>query len=85
MNNRIATPGGRERGDSVVCYLGRQDGGDARQAITLLRKAGDLARAENADSVMTDHVECAQEKLEAQQSMDIIRDLTEHEQLTLMR
>lgn len=67
----------------LCAALGRQDGGDARRAITLLRKAGDLARTENTESVTTDHVERAQEKLEAQQSMDIMRDLTEHEQLTL--
>lgn len=72
--------------DDVVPYcaaLGRQDGGDARRAITLLRKAGDLARTENASTVTTNHVERAQEKLEAQQSTNIMRDLTEHEQLTL--
>lgn len=68
---------------SLCAALGRQDGGDARRAITLLRKAGDLARTENAATVTTDHVEHAQEKLEAQQSMDIMRDLTQHEQLTL--
>lgn len=67
----------------LCAALGRQDGGDARRAITLLRKAGDLARTENAATVTTNHVERAQEKLEAQQSMDIMRDLTEHEQLTL--
>lgn len=67
----------------LCAALGRQDGGDARRAITLLRKAGDLARTENAETVTTNHVERAQEKLEAQQSMDIIRNLTEHEQLTL--
>jgi cell division control protein 6 len=68
---------------SLCAALGRQDGGDARRAITLLRKAGDLARTETAETVTTDHVERAQEKLEAQQSMDIMRDLTKHEQLTL--
>lgn len=67
----------------LCAALGRQDGGDARRAITLLRKAGDLARTESASTVTTDLVERAQEKLEAQQSMDIMRDLTEHEQLTL--
>lgn len=67
----------------LCAALGRQDGGDARRAITLLRKAGDLARTESAVRVTTDHVKRAQEKLEAQQSMDIMRDLTEHEQLTL--
>ncbi len=67
----------------LCAALGRQDGGDARRAITLLRKAGDLARTENANVVTTTHVERAQERLEAQQSMDIMRDLTEHEQLTL--
>lgn len=76
--------GALENGVIPFCAaLGRQDGGDARRAITLLRKAGDLARTENADLVTTDHVERAQDKLEAQQSMDIMRDLTEHEQLTL--
>ncbi|WP_224450279.1 orc1/cdc6 family replication initiation protein [Haloprofundus salilacus] len=68
---------------SLCAAHGRQDGGDARRAITLLRKAGDLARTEKATKVTTDHVRRAQEKLEAQQSMDIMRDLTEHEQLTL--
>ena len=45
----------------LCAALGRQDGGDARRAITLLRKAGDLARTENATRVTTDHVERAQE------------------------
>lgn len=67
----------------LCAALGRQDGGDARRAITLLRKAGDLARTENATSVTTEHVERAQEKLESQQSIDIMRNLTEHERLTL--
>jgi len=43
------------RGVIPLCAaLGRQDGGDARRAITLLRKAGDLARTENTESVTTD-------------------------------
>lgn len=67
----------------LCAALGRQDGGDARRAITILRKAGDLARTENARKVTTDHVERAQEKIEARQSIDIMRNLTEHEQLTL--
>ena len=67
----------------LCAALGRQDGGDARRAITLLRKAGDLARTENADTVAPNHVERAQERLEAQQSTSIMRDLTDHEQLTL--
>lgn len=67
----------------LCAALGRQDGGDARRAITLLRKAGDLARTESTETVTTSHVERAQENLEAQQSIDIMRDLTEHEQLTL--
>lgn len=67
----------------LCAALSRQDGGDARRAITILRKAGDLARTENARTVTTDHVERAQEKIEARQSIDIMRNLTEHEQLTL--
>lgn len=81
----IAFHSGAVAGDVVpLCAaLGRQDGGDARRAITLLRKAGDLARTENAQTVTIYHVERAQEKLEAKQSTDIMRDLTEHEKITL--
>lgn len=76
--------GALDEGVIPLCAaLSRQDGGDARRAITILRKAGDLARTENARTVTTDHVEHAQEKIEARQSIDIMRNLTEHEQLTL--
>jgi cell division control protein 6 len=68
---------------SYCAALARQDGGDARRAITLLRKGGDLARSNEAEVVTTEYIEQAQAKLEAQQSMDIIRDLTTHEKLAI--
>ena len=54
---RVPSRGLEEEAIPLCAALSRQDGGDARRAITHLRKAGDLARTENADSVTTDHVE----------------------------
>ena len=72
--------------DAVIplcAAYGAQDAGDARMALDLLREAADLARAENADQVTTDHVERAREELEREELMDGIADLREHEQLAL--
>jgi cell division control protein 6 len=62
---------------------GRQAGGDARHALNLLRKAGDIARTEGADNVSEQHVERAEEQINARESMDIMRGLTQHGKLTL--
>ena len=72
--------------DAVIplcAAYGGQDAGDARMALDLLREAADLARAENANQVTTDHVERVREELEREELIDGIADLREHEQLAL--
>ena len=67
----------------LCAAYGAQDSGDARKALDLLREAGDIARAEDAEQVEESHVNRAREKLEREELMDGIADLAEHQQLTL--
>ncbi len=67
----------------LCAAYGAQDAGDARKALDLLREAGDIARAGDADQVEADHVKQARQKLEREEVMDGIADLAEHQQLTL--
>ena len=53
-----------------------QDTGSARQAIRLLREAGELVQAEDADTVTEDHVRDAQEELEKNQLYEGMQELT---------
>lgn len=53
-----------------------QDTGSARQAIRLLREAGELAQAEDADTVIEEHVRDAQEELEKNQLYEGMQELT---------
>jgi cell division control protein 6 len=72
--------------DGVVqlcAAYGAQDAGDARKALDLLRGAGDIARAENADTVTESHVKRARSELEREELMDGIADLADHQQLVL--
>jgi cell division control protein 6 len=53
-----------------------QDTGSARQAIRLLREAGELAQAADADTVSGAHVRKAQEELEKNQLFEGMQELT---------
>ncbi len=53
-----------------------QDTGSARQAIRLLREAGELAQADESDSVTEDHVRAAQDELEKNQLHEGMQELT---------
>lgn len=53
-----------------------QDTGSARQAIRLLREAGELAQAEDADTVTEEHVRDAREELEKNQLYEGMQELT---------
>ena len=66
-------------GDDVVplcAAFAAQDTGSARQAIRLLREAGELAQAEGADTVAEDHVRQAQSELEKNQLYEGMQELT---------
>jgi cell division control protein 6 len=53
-----------------------QDTGSARQAIRLLREAGELAQADDAEAVTEDHVRQAQNELEKNQLYEGMQELT---------
>lgn len=53
-----------------------QDTGSARQAIRLLREAGERAQAERNESVTEDHVRTAREELEKNQLYEGMQELT---------
>jgi cell division control protein 6 len=53
-----------------------QDTGSARQAIRLLREAGELAQAGESDTVTEDHVREAQSELEKNQLYEGMQELT---------
>lgn len=72
--------------DSVVrtaAAHGAQDGGDARRALDLLRGAGDEARRKDADKITQEHVETARERIRKEQIMNTIKELSEHEKITM--
>jgi cell division control protein 6 len=53
-----------------------QDTGSARQAIRLLREAGELAQATDSDTVTEEHVRDAQDELEKNQLSEGMEELT---------
>lgn len=73
----------------AAAYAAR-DRGSARQALDILRKAGDIAKRETtadgstAIAVREEHVEQANQLVEQQQVLEGIRSLTQHAKLTLL-
>jgi len=67
----------------LCAAYGAKDAGDARQSIDLLMKAGDLARDEDTDSVIEDHVKRGRRALERGRIKEGISGLTEHGHLVL--
>ncbi|WP_121820749.1 AAA family ATPase [Halostella salina] len=55
-----------------------QDKGSARQAIDILREAGDIARREDADELTEDHVEAAKGIVERGRVSEMIGSLSPH-------
>jgi cell division control protein 6 len=72
--------------DDVVplcAAFGAQESGDARKALDLLLKAGDLVREENDQEVTEQHVRRGRELLEREQVARGIADLNDHERLVV--
>jgi len=67
----------------LCAAFGAQESGDARKALDLLLKAGDLAHEENADKVTEDHVRRGRELLQREEVTQGIHGLNEHEQILL--
>ncbi|MDZ7701145.1 MAG: orc1/cdc6 family replication initiation protein [Halobacteriales archaeon] len=60
-----------------------QEHGDARRALDLLRTAGELAEREGADVVLEKHVRQAQEKIELDRVVEVVRTLPTQSKLVL--
>lgn len=72
------------RGVIRLCAaLGAQDHGDARQAIDLFRKAGEIANYNNQDEVQEDHVRQAQEEAEREATLSQMQGLSTQKKLAL--
>ena len=57
--------------------------GDARRALDLLRTAGELAERSGDSKVTTDYVEAAQEKIELDRVIEVIRTLPDQSKFVL--
>jgi len=60
-----------------------QEHGDARRALDLLRVAGELAERENSQKVEEEHVRNAQEKIEIDRVVEVVRTLPTQSKLVL--
>ncbi|WP_436908395.1 AAA family ATPase [Halosimplex marinum] len=60
-----------------------QEHGDARRALDLLRTAGELAERDQTDDVNEDHVRKAQEKIELDRVVEVVRTLPTQSKLVL--
>lgn len=79
------TDEGYEEGVLRHCAaLAARDSGSARQALDILRLAGELAENEDADRILEAHVEAAQTKLEQERVEEGMRELTVHGRLALL-
>lgn len=64
--------------------LAARDSGSARQALDLLRLAGEIAENREADLIERDHVEAARSRLEQERVEEGMRELTTHGRLALL-
>jgi cell division control protein 6 len=60
-----------------------QEHGDARRALDLLRTAGELAERDQADGVTEEHVRRAQDKIELDRVVEVVRTLPTQSKLVL--
>jgi len=60
-----------------------QEHGDARRALDLLRTAGELAERDRTDTVEENHVRQAQEKIELDRVVEVVRTLPTQSKLVL--
>jgi len=60
-----------------------QEHGDARRALDLLRTAGELAERDSTDHVEEGHVRQAQEKIELDRVVEVVRTLPQQSKLVL--
>jgi len=65
----------------LTAAYGAQEGGDARYALDLLRRGGQLAKGE--EEVRLEHIERAREELERDRMLEAIGSMDKHEHMTI--
>lgn len=77
--------GAIEQGVLNFCAaLAARDSGSARQALDLLRLAGEIAENRDEDAITQDHVEEARSRFEQERVEEGMRELTAHGELALL-
>lgn len=69
---------------NLCAAIAGREHGDARKAIDLLRVAAELAERAHAGKVEEKHVRAAQEKIEKDTNLEVIRNATLHEKLVIV-
>ena len=69
---------------NLCAAMAGREHGDARQAITLLRVAAELAERERAGKVEEKHVRAAQEKVEKDTTHEVLRNATTHTKFVVL-
>jgi archaeal cell division control protein 6 len=79
FKKEIILPGVIEK---CAAYAAREHG-DARRALELLRVAGEVAERNGEQSVSIEHIDAAEEKMERDRVVDIVRTQPKQQQTTL--
>jgi cell division control protein 6 len=67
----------------LAAAFAAQTHGDARKAIDLMRVAGELAEREESDRVREEHVRMAQDKVEKNRVLEVVRGISTQKKLCL--
>lgn len=69
--------------EKCAAYAAREHG-DARRALELLRVAGEISEREGEKTVKIEHIDKAEEKIERDRVVDIVRTQPKQQQVTLL-
>ncbi|MFC4436103.1 MULTISPECIES: Cdc6/Cdc18 family protein [Natrialbaceae] len=83
--SEVAFKGNALSGDVIpLCAaFAAQEHGDARRALDLLRTAGELAERSQAETIVEEHVRQAQDKIELDRVVEVVRTLPTQSKLVL--
>ncbi|SEQ78201.1 Cdc6/Cdc18 family protein [Natrinema salaciae] len=83
--SEVAFKGGALSDDVIpLCAaFAAQEHGDARRALDLLRTAGELAERSQSETIVEDHVRQAQDKIELDRVVEVVRTLPTQSKLVL--
>jgi len=69
--------------EKCAAYAAREHG-DARRALELLRVAGEIAERQNSPKIKIEHIDQAEEKIEKDRILDIVKTQPKQHQATLL-